>query len=215
MTIVLDQLVPVPLKERLLPRHSDVWNNHFVMEQGTFIKLKAPSGSGKTTLVHILYNLRQDYTGTVELDGISNRKIEGDALAALRQQQLSIVFQDLRLFPNLTARENIELNRVLQQPYYEGTMIDTMAAALGVTHVLEQQAGICSYGEQQRVAIIRALMQPFTWLILDEPFSHLDKDNTRKAAALIANECRKRNAGLLITDLDDDDHFSYNRQYQL
>jgi ABC-type lipoprotein export system ATPase subunit len=215
MTISLHQLVPIPLQDRLLPRQSDVWNTDFVMAQEEFVKLKAPSGTGKTTLVHILYNLRHDYTGSVQLDGTAAKDIKGDALADLRQQQLSIVFQDLRLFPNLTARENIELNRVLQQPYYESGMIDTMAEQLGVTRVLDQLAGICSYGEQQRVAIIRALVQPFSWLILDEPFSHLDRNNTFKAAALIAAECKKRNAGLLITDLDDDDHFSYNRQYQL
>jgi ABC-type lipoprotein export system ATPase subunit len=215
MTISLDQLVPIPLKERLLPRHSDIWNTQFRAEQGTFIKIKAPSGSGKTTLVHIIYQLRQDYTGTVMFDDVPLSTLQGDALATIRQQQLSIVFQDLRLFPHLTARENIELNRVLQQPYYETEMIDTMAAQLGITHVLQQPAGICSYGEQQRVAIIRALMQPFAWLVMDEPFSHLDKTNTQKAAELISTECRKRNAGMLITDLDDDDHFSYNRQYQL
>jgi ABC-type lipoprotein export system ATPase subunit len=215
MTITLNQLIPIPLKERLLPRHSDVWNNHFTIEQGAFVKLKAPSGSGKTTLVHIVYKLREDYTGSVTFDGIPVREITGDVLADFRQQQLSIVFQDLRLFPNLTARENIELNRVLQEPYYESSMIDTMAEQLGITHVLQQKVGICSYGEQQRVAIIRALMQPFSWLILDEPFSHLDKTNTHKAVELIAAECRKRNAGMLITDLDDDEHFSYNRQYQL
>jgi ABC-type lipoprotein export system ATPase subunit len=215
MTITLDRLVPIPLRERLLPRHSDVWNNHLVMKQGEFIKLRAPSGSGKTTLVHIIYKLREDYTGDVQFDAAAIRQLAGGDLAVLRQQQISIVFQDLRLFPNLTARENIELNRVLQQPYYESSMIDTMAEQLGITHVLQQPAGICSYGEQQRVAIIRALIQPFSWLVLDEPFSHLDKINTQKAAELIDSECRKRNAGMLITDLDDDDHFNYNRQYQL
>ena len=215
MTITLDHLVPIPLKERLLPRQSDVWNAAFGLQQGMFTKLKAPSGSGKTTLVHILYKLRNDYEGKVLLNGVPVRTIQGDALATIRQQEISIVFQDLRLFPNLTARENIELNRVLQQPYYDSAMIDTMAAQLGVTHVLEQNAGICSYGEQQRIAIIRALMQPFSWLIMDEPFSHLDKANTAKAAALIASECKKRNAGMLITDLDDDTYFDYHRQYQL
>jgi putative ABC transport system ATP-binding protein len=58
-------------------------------------------------------------------------------------------------------------------------------------------------------------MQPFKWLIMDEPFSHLDKDNTRKAAALIAEECKKRNAGFLLTELDVDDHFDYTRQLSL
>lgn len=215
MIISLENLVPIPLKDRLLHRRSDIWNSTVTLQEGDWVKVKAPSGSGKTTLVHIIYKLRNDYEGSVLLNHQSTRQIEEDGLALFRQQELSIIFQDLRLFSNLTGRENIELNRVLQKPYYEATVVDRMAEQLGVTHVLEQNASICSYGEQQRLAIIRALVQPFSWLIMDEPFSHLDRENTRKAAELIQEECRKRNAGLLITDLDDDDHFPYAKQYQL
>jgi ABC-type lipoprotein export system ATPase subunit len=215
MTIELQQLMPVPLKDRFLQRSSDVWNTSLVLHQGDFIKIKAPSGTGKTTLVHIIYKLRHDYEGAVLFDNVTATALHEDRLANLRQQQLSIVFQDLRLFPNLTAKENIELKRVLQEPYYGAEVIDMMAETLGVTHVLQQRAGLCSYGEQQRIAIIRALIQPFSWLIMDEPFSHLDKANTRKAAALIETECRKRNAGLIITDLDEDENFAYSREYKL
>ncbi len=215
MTIAIEHLVPIPLKERLLPRPSEIWNQSVSLKQGEFIKIKAPSGSGKTTLVHIIYKLRHDYDGKVVLDGANIAGLNEEALAKVRQQHLSIIFQDLRLFPNLNGRENIELNRVLQAPFYDSEVIDHMAEQLGVTHVLQQKAGICSYGEQQRLAIIRALMQPFSWLIMDEPFSHLDNMNTARAAALIETECRKRNAGLVITDLEDDSHFVYDRQYQL
>jgi ABC-type lipoprotein export system ATPase subunit len=90
-----------------------------------------------------------------------------------------------------------------------------MAEALGIKHIMNQKAGICSYGEQQRVAIIRALMQPFEWLIMDEPFSHLDIANTEKAAALIASECSVRRAGFILTDLDEDTNFSYTTLYNL
>jgi ABC-type lipoprotein export system ATPase subunit len=121
----------------------------------------------------------------------------------------------LRLFPNLTARENIELKRVLHKPLYEASKIDEMAERLGVASILLQQAGICSYGEQQRIGIIRALMQSFTWLIMDEPFSHLDKANTKKAADLIAEECAKRNAGFILTDLEEDSNFDYSNFYTL
>lgn len=90
-----------------------------------------------------------------------------------------------------------------------------MAKMLGVEHILQQSAALCSYGEQQRIAIIRALVQPFEWLIMDEPFSHLDKANARKAAALITEACRERNAGMIITDLHDDDHFTYSEKLTL
>ncbi len=215
MQIELRKIVPVPLKEKFSNRGSDVWNKDLFFQPGESIKIKAPSGTGKTTLIHILYKLRNDYEGTIVWGQKDLSIIKDDTLAQIRQQQVSIIFQDLRLFPHLTARENIELKRVLQAPFYESAAIDEMAALLGVGHILHQKAAICSYGEQQRIAIIRALMQPFSWLIMDEPFSHLDHDNTRKAAALIARECKKRNAGFLLTDLEADDHFNYSQVLNL
>jgi putative ABC transport system ATP-binding protein len=215
MQLQLQNIVPTPLKDKLLQRHSDVWNKRLQLNNAEYIKIKAPSGTGKTTLVHILYKLRKDYEGNIVVDDKSLAALNADELALLRQQNISIIFQDLRLFPNLTARENIELNRVLQQPFYESSTIDEMAALLGISPILNQKASLCSYGEQQRIAIIRALMQPFKWLIMDEPFSHLDRNNINKAAALIDAECKKRNAGFLLTDLEDDEHFNYSRLLNL
>jgi ABC-type lipoprotein export system ATPase subunit len=215
MNIQLAHIIPIPLKDRFLQRTSEVWNADIVFQQGEFTKIKAPSGTGKTTLVHILYNLRHDYEGSVSIGGRSLKDTGENELAEMRQQKISIVFQDLRLFPNLTARENIELKRILQTPFYPAEIIDEMAAELGITHVLDQRAGLCSYGEQQRVSIVRALVQPFELLVIDEPFSHLDISNTKKAAALIEAECRKRNAGFIITDLDEDDNFQYTRKLVL
>ncbi len=216
MDIVLQQVIPLPLKDKLVQKPSDVWNTIRTFKEGQWIKIKAPSGTGKTTLVHTLYKLRHDYEGSVLWGDHLLTDVEAAELAFLRQQKISIVFQDLRLFPHLTAWENIELKRVLPSPlYYEAEMIDVMAAELGVTNILHQRAGLCSYGEQQRIAIIRALMQPFEWLIMDEPFSHLDKANTARAAALIAHECSKRKAGFIITDLDEDAHFTYSAELSL
>jgi ABC-type lipoprotein export system ATPase subunit len=211
MQLELQNIIPIPLKDKLLQRNSDVWNKSLQFYNGDFIKIKAPSGTGKTTFVHIIYKLRKDFEGEVMWNKKSLSAILQDELAVLRQQNISIIFQDLRLFPNLTARENIDLNRVLQQPIYESNMIDEMAQQLGVASILHQKANMCSYGEQQRIAIIRSLMQPFNWLIMDEPFSHLDKNNIDKAAALIERECKKRNAGFILTDLEDDEHFNYTR----
>lgn len=211
MQLRLQNIIPVPLKEKLLQRPSDVWNKDLAFESGEWIKIKAPSGTGKTTFVHIIYKLRKDYEGNILWENKNLPGIKQEDLAVLRQQKVSIIFQDLRLFPNLTARENIELNRVLQVPFYESSMIDEMANVLGIAAILNQKASLCSYGEQQRIAIIRSLMQPFQWLIMDEPFSHLDKKNIEKAASLISNECKKRNAGFILTDLEDDSFFTYTK----
>lgn len=217
MELILQNLIPIPLRDKLSQRNSDIWNTQKTLKQGEWIKVKAPSGTGKTTLVHILYRLRNDYTGHVLWNGKEEQRFSAAELAVLRQSAVSVVFQDLRLFSQLTARENIELNRLLPASgtHYESTVIDAMAERLGVTHILQQRAGLCSYGEQQRIAIIRALVQPFQWLLMDEPFSHLDEENTRKAAALIAEECEKRGAGFILTDLDEDRHLPYTTFYNL
>jgi putative ABC transport system ATP-binding protein len=192
-----------------------VWLSEIGFGNGDRVKIKAPSGTGKTTLIHYLYKLRTDYEGSVLWNNKDVRQISSDELATYRQQNVSVIFQDLRLFENLTARENIELNRVLQKPFYESSVIDEMAERLGISNILTQRAGICSYGEQQRIAIIRALVQPFSLLMMDEPFSHLDKKNTENAAQLIDEECMKRNAGFVLTDLDDDNLFHYTHLLNL
>ncbi|MEY2640121.1 MAG: hypothetical protein RIR90_1603 [Bacteroidota bacterium] len=214
MQIALQHIMPKPLLDRLSGRGSDIWNQELIFQQGESIRIKAPSGSGKTTLIHYLYLLRKDYTGSILWD--NQKTFSGDAIAKLRASEISIVFQDLRLFPQLSARENIQLKKAISSNNaITDAQIDTMAQQLQITHILDQPAGICSYGEQQRVAIIRALVQPFNWLLLDEPFSHLDEANTARAAALIQEVCRNNHAGLLVTDLDDDNHFNYTKRYTL
>jgi ABC-type lipoprotein export system ATPase subunit len=216
MTITLNHIIPIPLRDKIQVRPSDVWNKHLQLTPGSWVKVKAPSGTGKTTLTHIIWQLRNDYTGKLSYDSKEANSISAKEMADIRQSKMSVIFQDMRLFGNLTARENIELKRIMNaKPLYEARVIDEMAAQLGITHILSQKASTCSYGEQQRVAIIRALMQPFEWLIMDEPFSHLDQDNTQKAAALIAEECTKRKAGFILTDLDEDNHFNYARNLLL
>ncbi|MCX6208014.1 MAG: ATP-binding cassette domain-containing protein [Bacteroidetes bacterium] len=215
MKISLQHLVPTPLKDRILKKQKDVWNNELSFDSSNYTKIVAPSGTGKTTLMNMMYGLRNDYEGKILYNDIDIKSISLNDMASIRQYQLSVVFQDLRLFPQLTAKENIELKRTMQTPFYNEEVIEEMAEVLGITHILHQQTVKCSYGEQQRIAIIRALMQPFELLLLDEPFSHLDNENTKKAAKLIAQECAARNAGFVITDLDEDTRFEYSKVLML
>jgi len=157
----LNNVIPAILADRTSVRISGIWGQSIEWKKGDFIKITAPSGTGKTTLVHVLYGLRKDYTGEVLYEGKNIQLLDPNEIAKLRQEHWSIVFQDLRLFPNLTARENIELKRVLQNPIVAKEQIEEMANQLGILSILDQQAKHCSYGEQQRVSIIRALMQPF------------------------------------------------------
>ncbi len=215
MRIELHQIIPNTLKDRIQESGSSIWNQQLVFEKGQFIKIQAPSGTGKTTFQHILYRMRDDYVGNVIMNGKCLKELNENELALMRRQEISVVFQDLKLFPNLTANENISLKRLLSPDYCEESRIDQMAEALGIQTIMHQKAGVCSFGEQQRVSIIRAVVQPFKWLLLDEPFSHLDETNISLAASLIQRACEERGAGLIIADLEYDQHFSYDRTLYL
>jgi putative ABC transport system ATP-binding protein len=82
---------------------------------------------------------------------------------------------------------------------------------LGVADKRLSLARTLSYGEQQRVAIIRALLQPFKWLLMDEPFSHLDHANRARAAKLIGEVVEQNRAGMILADLDDNNFFPYTQ----
>lgn len=205
MQITLQNLVPEYLEKEKTER-SSVWNKQIDINQGEKIQIVAPSGHGKTSLVHFLYGLRKDHSGHILLDKRKISSLDPDEIAEVRKNKMSIIFQDLRLFPEHTAFENIEVKRALH-PYHKSSRIEEMGTRLGIGSKLQQQCKKCSYGEQQRIAIIRALQQPFDLLIMDEPFSNLDEVNRKKAMELIDEEAASRNATIILFDLKDIEYF--------
>ena len=164
--------------------------------------------------MNFLYGLRNDYNGTISYDNNVVRNFSVEDLSRYRKNHISIVFQDLRLFPERTVEENIEIKRQLN-PFHPAGTIKEMATRLGIESKLNSTCSTCSYGEQQRVAIIRSLMQPFDILLLDEPFSHLDDNNAEKAMQLMLEEARQRNATILFADLERIDYYPYTRLLHL
>jgi ABC-type lipoprotein export system ATPase subunit len=213
MQILLQEIVPTYF-EREQITGSDIWGREITFSKGEHVHIVAPSGSGKTSLIHFIYGLRKDYTGTISYQDKNIKNFSLEQFSTFRQKRLSIVFQDLRLFTEQTARNNIELKRQLD-PYHPPEKIDEMAARLGISNKLTRLAKTCSYGEQQRIAIIRSLMQPFDFLLLDEPFSNLDENNRRKAFELIQEECALRNASMIFADLKQLDFLTGQRTVKL
>jgi ABC-type lipoprotein export system ATPase subunit len=199
MQINLQKLVPDYINKDNVNK-SQIWGENITVITGEHLHIVAPSGSGKTSLIHFIYGLRKDYTGNIFYDNSNIKKLSAESFSSFRQNRISIIFQDLRLFENQTARENIEIKRMLD-PYHSSQIIEEMARRLGIDSKLDQLSKTCSYGEQQRIAIIRSLMQPFDFLLLDEPYSHLDEANRKKAMELIYEECERRNAAMVFADL--------------
>ncbi|MCB0520006.1 MAG: ATP-binding cassette domain-containing protein [Lewinellaceae bacterium] len=214
--ISLSQLLPIPLKEMPggIQPASNIFGTESHFEKGKNYLVIAPSGKGKSTLLHILYGLRNDYEGNVSIGHKNIRQFTPDEWAELRQSKLAIVFQDLRLFPQLTARDNILLKASLTNVVSENE-IKEMAARLGVDDVLNQVAETLSYGQRQRIAIIRALCQPFEYLLLDESFSHLDEANMEKASKLMEEVCKKQAAGKILVSLGERYLFEYDEEWVL
>ena len=199
MQINLQEVVPDYIEKEIIST-SQIWGKNISIEKGEHVHIVAPSGKGKTSLMHFIYGLRKDYTGSISYDDIDIKKLSPESFSSFRQKKISIIFQDLRLFPEQNVRENLEIKRLLD-PYHKPGIIDEMAKRLGIFSKLDNQAKTCSYGEQQRIAIIRSLMQPFDFLLLDEPYSHLDDANRQKAMELIYDECEKRTAAMVFADL--------------
>jgi ABC-type lipoprotein export system ATPase subunit len=205
MKITLSNLRPIPLLETPGGIHptSAIFGTECHFEKGKSYLIKARSGKGKSTLFHILYGLRKDYEGDAWVEETNYNSLKANDLSSIRQQKLSIVFQDLRLFPKLTTLDNLLLKAHLTGHTSKEELLK-MVDHLEMTPFLQQTAETLSYGQRQRIAIIRALCQPFELLLLDEPFSHLDTKNIDLAVELIQQAVNQNKAGLLLSSLGEE-----------
>ena len=198
-SIELDHTLPAVFSGRT-DIASDLWLQHVSLERGKCYLLEAASGTGKTSLCSFLIGRRDDYNGRILFEGKDIRSLKISEWVMVRQRSLSCLFQDLALFPELTALENVEIKNHLTA-FKTRNEIEQMFDQLGIADKMHSRVGLMSFGQQQRVALIRALAQPFDFLLADEPISHLDDSNARAMAELIMNEMRMRGAGLLVTSI--------------
>lgn len=162
-------------------------------------------------MLNIIYGIRHDFDGSVNIDNF-NIATDKSHFDEWRQNHLAYLFQDLRLFATLTAEENILLKPGCR---FDRNQIKSYAAALGVEEQLMKPCSKLSLGQQQRIAIIRTLSQPFEWILLDEPFSHLDMENARKALHMIEEKASEYGAGIIVTSLGENNLFQNYTHLQL
>ncbi len=199
MQLEFKKVMPVPLQDYNHDQ-SSVWQAGFSLKFPQKVILNASSGKGKSTFVSTVYGLRKDYSGTIEIDGSAISTFDLNQWIEFRRVKLSAIFQDLQLFPELTVWENLSLKNVLTHHKTE-LEITAFLDQLGIADKKNQLCKNLSLGQQQRVAIIRSLLQPFELLLMDEPFSHLDEQNTQIALELINRETDANNGGYILTSL--------------
>lgn len=201
--ITLNNLLPAVFgEERSHERivSSQVWLRHIIFEKPQSYLIYAESGTGKSSLCAFLYGNRRDYEGTILFDGNDVRHFSPDRWSALRRSALAYLPQQLSLFPELTAIDNVLIKNRLTD-YFSEADIRRMFEQLAVDNRADVPAGRLSIGQQQRVAIIRALAQPFDFLLLDEPVSHLDARNNGIVADMILDQARARGASIIATSV--------------
>lgn len=179
---------------------SQVWLHDIVFERGRRYLVEAESGTGKSSLCSFIYGNRTDYTGRILFDGRDSRTFDIAGRSALRRCSLALLPQEMRLFPELTVLENIDIKNRLTG-FAAQDKIMQMLERVQLADKARVPAGRLSIGQQQRVAIIRALCQPMDFILLDEPVSHLDSRNNSVVADMIIEEADRQGAGIIATSV--------------
>lgn len=193
---------------------SDIWHKQVELERGDFYLVEAASGTGKSSLCSYVYGYRDDYQGIICFDDNNIRNLSVKQWVDIRKRSLSMLFQDLRLFTELTALENVQLKNNLTG-FKKKKEIKYWFEELGIADKMDVQVGKMSFGQQQRVALIRALCQPFDFLFLDEPVSHLDEVNARNMARVLTEEASRQGAGVIVTSIGKHLELDYTKKLML
>ena len=198
-TIILKHTLPQVFAQRS-DIISDVWLKDIIFEKGKAYLLEANSGTGKSSLCSFVYGYRKDYQGRIFFDEQNILQLTVKQWVDQRKKHLSLLWQDLRLFPELSAFENVQLKNKLTG-FQKKKTIEEWFDRLGIDDKKNALVGQMSFGQQQRVALIRALCQPFDFLFADEPVSHLDDSNSQIMADILQEEVEKQGAGLIVTSI--------------
>ena len=158
-----------------------------VIAKGDFITIVGASGAGKSTLLHLLAGLDRGNSGSIQFKGQMLESMNKTSLNTYRNEQVGLVFQFHNLLPELTARENITLPRLIGGKMNKDAerKANELMELLGISHRANHLPSEMSGGEQQRVAIARALVNEPEILLADEPTGNLDSTNAEAVHDLL------------------------------
>lgn len=212
-TIEMRGMLPRVFVGEKIPE-SQVWKNSVTFRRGETVLVEAASGGGKSSMCSYIYGARTDYEGELLFNGRDVAGMQPDVWQRVRRINIAYLPQELALFPELSAWDNVMLKNELTDRA-TARRIEEWMEALGILFRRDYPAGRMSIGQQQRLAIVRALCQPFDFILLDEPVSHLDPENNRIAAEIIAAEAARQGAGVISTSVGNHLALAYDKLLRL
>ena len=193
---------------------SEIWKNEMTLKRGHLYLIEADSGKGKSTFCSYIVGFRHDYSGQIYFDKRDVAELSVCDWVKVRKSHISTLFQELRLFPELTAIENVEIKNRLTG-FKSRQEIVAWFEQLGIADKLDVKVGHMSFGQQQRVAMMRALVQPFDFLLADEPISHLDDTNAEIMGEMMMTEAGRQGASVIVTSIGKHMNLPYETIYRL
>lgn len=172
--------------------------DRFELRRGEQVVLVGSSGGGKTTLLNIIAGISTPDSGRVIVDGIDITTLPEIRRDRLRAERIGFVFQTFNLLPAFTALENVLLGMSFSGKRGESGRAKELLNLVGLGHRLSHRPGQMSVGEQQRVAVARALANKPSLLLADEPTANVDFANQENILKLIRSACQEQNVSLLL-----------------
>jgi putative ABC transport system ATP-binding protein len=174
----------------------------YMIRSGQFVAIVGPSGSGKSTLLGLLAGLDAPSEGSILIDGVDITTLTEDGLARLRGQKIGFVFQFFHLVPSLTAFENVLIPMEIAGRRDAVPRAKQLLEEVGLTDRGHHYPSQLSGGEQQRIAIARALANDPAILLADEPTGNLDSTTGRHILELLMSVHRARQSTLVLVTHD-------------
>jgi putative ABC transport system ATP-binding protein len=170
----------------------------FRLAAGEQIAMVGRSGCGKTTLLHIIAGIARPDSGKVEIDGTDITRLSEHQRDRFRADRLGYVFQTFNLLPGFSALENVVLGMTFSRGRSSRGRARRLLERVGLAHRLTHKPPMLSVGEQQRVAVARALANQPKLLLADEPTANVDAGHQRQIVDLIRETCQEENVALLL-----------------
>ncbi len=171
---------------------------NFSLQQGKHLIISGSSGSGKTTLMNLMSGLLKPSSGSISFEGFDYSKLNDENIDKIRSKHFGFIFQRLHLIKHLSVEQNILLGLNKNQSINTDQLLDE----IDLKKKKKQLAKYLSFGESQRVAIVRGVINSPKIIFADEPTSSLDDKNTKKVLELIFSQAKKNNSSVVLSSHD-------------